>query len=71
MRKPRHKKDEPNLYPKGTDLLWMAHFRKDPDGGDMDGGTLKISGTLIDAAHEAEEHARETGQILQCLRRRY
>jgi len=58
-------------YPSGDDRLWMAHYRKEPDGGDMEGPTSKISGTLEEAAVEAQAEAVENGWILQCLRRRY
>ena len=58
-------------YPKGTIRLWMAHMRKDPDGGDMDGAAFKLSGTLQEAAAEAQQIAEREGYILQCLRRRY
>ena len=58
-------------YPEGTDLLWMAHYRKDPDGGDMDGPVYKLSGTFQQAAEEANRIAVTKGLILQCLRRRY
>ena len=34
-------------YPAGTDLLWMAHYRKDPDGGDMDGPSRKLDGDAV------------------------
>lgn len=58
-------------YPLGTDDLWYAHFRRDPEGGDMDGTAIKLEGTLIDAAIQAEEIGRRENLILQCLRRRY
>lgn len=60
-----------NQYPNGTDLLWMAHYRSSPEKGDMDGGKLKIDGTAEEAMAYAQRHAEESGQILQCLRRRY
>lgn len=60
-----------NQYPKGTDLLWMAHYRKDPNGGDVDGPHAKLSGTLVEAAKEAQDIAEREGYVLQCLRRRY
>ena len=61
------------LYPKGTDLLWMAHFMpEDPaEYGSMNGPSMKISGTLEEAARIAEHESRTTGKLLQCLRRRY
>ena len=58
-------------YPRGKELLWMAHFRSEPDKGDMDGGRLKISGTLEEAAKKAQRFAEEHDLIVQCLRRRY
>lgn len=60
-------------YPRGKDLLWMAHYRPidDPDGGSMDGPDMKLSGTLEEAAKRAQEIAERDGLILQCLRRRY
>lgn len=58
-------------YPNGTDVLWMAHYRKDPFGGDMDGTAIKLSGTLEEAAKEAQKFAEKENLILQCLRRRY
>ena len=36
-------KEKLNQYPDGTDLLWMAHYRKDPNVGLMDGCAAKIS----------------------------
>lgn len=60
-----------NQYPEGTDRLWMAHYRKNPDSGDVDGETLKIDGTLLDASRIADEYAKDNNIILQCLRRRY
>ena len=58
-------------YKDGTEVLWMAHYRKDPEIGDMNGATLKISGTTIEAAQKAQDYAEENNLILQCLRRRY
>jgi hypothetical protein len=58
-------------YPNGTELLWMAHYRRDPDGGDMDGASAKISGTAEEAMKEAQQIAEKENLILQCLRRRY
>jgi len=58
-------------YPKGTELLWMAHYRKDPDSGDMDGVAIKLSGTAEQAMLEAQEYAEDEDIILQCIRRRY
>lgn len=60
-------------YPEGTEVLWMAHYRdrNNPDSGAMDGPKLKISGTLEEAAVEAQEFAVQENLILQCLRRRY
>jgi len=63
--------DEIDQYPSGTDVLWMAHYMKTPHSGDMEGQTAKISGTLEEAAIEAQRIAIEDGCILQCLRRRY
>ncbi len=63
--------EDRSQYPEGTDLLWMAHYRKDPDSGDMDGPVYKMSGTLQEAAEEAQKIAVRDGLILQCLRRRY
>ena len=51
-------------YPEGTELLWMAHYRKDAGGGDMDGPSLKISGIAMDAMKEAQSYAEEQGLIL-------
>lgn len=64
-------KDAAFQYPHGTDLLWMAHYRREPDGGDMEGPTLKLSGTIEEAAAHAQEHAVENKSILQCLKRRF
>jgi hypothetical protein len=58
-------------YPEGTDLLWMAHYRKDPNVGDMDGFSSKISGTAEEAMVKAQQIAVKENAILQCLRRRY
>lgn len=58
-------------YPEGTDLLWMANYRKDPDGGDTNGPSYKLSGTFQQAAEEANMIAVTKGLTLQCLRRRY
>lgn len=58
-------------YPLGTDVLWMAHFRDEPDGGDMDGVSMKCSGTLQEACEKPQQYAEEEGIILQCIRRRY
>jgi hypothetical protein len=58
-------------YPRGTELLWMAHYRKDWLGGDMDGHSEKLSGTLEEAAKQAQDIAERDNLILQCLRRRY
>lgn len=58
-------------YPKGTDLLWMAYYRRDPNVGLMDGPAAKLDGTLEEAAAEAQKIAEEEGWVLQCLRRRY
>lgn len=58
-------------YPRGTDVLWMAHYRKEPDGGDMDGSAVKLSGTAEEAMEEAQGIAKKCDMILQCLRRRY
>lgn len=58
-------------YPRGTDLLWMAHFRKHPDKGDMDGGSLKYDGTFLEAAKEVDKYCIEHNVVLQCLRRRF
>ena len=66
-----HTTTTPQQYPHGTSLLWMAHYRDDPDGGDMDGPSRKISGTAVEAMVEAQAVAEREGFILQCLRRRY
>lgn len=63
--------EKPYTDSDGTELLWMAHYRKDPKGGDMNGGSLKLSGTAEEAMKQAQDHAVKTNQILQCLRRRY
>jgi len=60
-----------NQYPDGTEVLWMAHYRQDPNGGDMDGMAVKLSGKLEGVAVEAQKIAVEYNMILQCLRRRY
>lgn len=60
-----------NQYPHGHEDLWMAHYRKNPDSGDMDGPCSKLSGTLEEAAIKAQEIAVRDNLILQCLRRRY
>ncbi len=58
-------------YPRGTDLLWMAYYRKDMDRGDLEGPHRKISGTFEEASKEAHAYALKNGHILQCLKRRY
>jgi hypothetical protein len=58
-------------YPHCTELLWMAHYRKNPDGGDMDGMAIKLSGTLEEVCVIAQQKAMEYNKILQCIRRRY
>ena len=58
-------------YPSGTDDLWMAHYRSNPDGGDMNGPSYTLDGTLQEACAEAQRIAEREGLILQCLRRRY
>jgi hypothetical protein len=58
-------------YPNGTDLLWMANYRRYPDDGDTDGPSYKLSGTFQQAAEEAHRIAVRKGLILQSLRRRY
>lgn len=58
-------------YPRGTELLWMAHYRSEPDNGDIDGETRKISGIIQEAAAEAQKYAEDNGLVLQCLRRRF
>ena len=60
-----------NQYPLGSDLLWMAHYRKNSNGGDCDGPYLKISGTIEEACIVAQKYAIRHNLILQCLRRRY
>jgi hypothetical protein len=60
-----------NQYPSGTELLWMAHYRKNSNEGDMNGMTVKLSGTLEEAGVKAQKIAIEYNVILQCLRRRY
>jgi hypothetical protein len=52
-------------------LAWMAHYRRDPKGGDTDGPAVKLSGSVVEAAREAERIAERDGLVLQCLRRRY
>jgi len=59
------------LYPRGTKVLWYAHYRAHPESGDTDGPGVKIDGILVEAAIEAEKIGREEGLVLQCLRRRY
>lgn len=51
-------------YPGGTEVLWMAHYRKDPDGGDTEGPSLKISGEAVAAMAEAQRIAEKEGWIL-------
>lgn len=58
-------------YPKGTERLWKATYRADKDVGLMDGCTVKLSGTMAEAAAEAQRIAEEENMILQCLSRRY
>ncbi len=60
-----------NQYPEGNDLLWNAVYRKNPDIGAMDGQVIKLSGTLEEAAKEAQQFAEKWNLILQCLHRRY
>ena len=62
---------EVEQYLHGTDKLWMAYYRSSPEKGDMNGISRKFSGTLEEAAVEAQRFAEETGNILQCLRRRF
>ena len=50
-------------YPDGNDKLWMARFTDDT--------YMKFSGTLLEAAEQAEEEAESTGVRLQMLSRRY
>ena len=58
-------------YPEGTDLLWVANYRSSPEKGDMNGGSIKISGDAVSAMIEAQKIAEKEGLILQCLNRRF
>ena len=55
--------DKIDQYPDGNDKLWMARFTDDTH--------MKYSGTLLEAAEQAEEEAESTGVRLQMLSRRY
>jgi len=56
-------KDKIDQYPDGNDKMWMARFTDDT--------YMKYSGTLLEAAKEAEAEAESTGVRLQMLSRRY
>lgn len=69
--------DEEKQYPKGKELLWMVHFMPQNDQGEittygsMDGHSIKLNGTIEEAAKEAAEFAQREGYVIQCIRRRY
>ncbi len=54
---------ETDMYPDGTDLIFYVKFRG--------GGSLKVSGTLPEAAFYAEEYAAEHNDIVQQIFRRF
>jgi hypothetical protein len=52
-------------------LLWQATYRKHPNSGAVDGFSVKLSGSIVEAAERAEQIGIENKAVLQMLRRRY